>query len=160
MSEWYQGFKSDVSLRLREMKEMQVRHLNIKLFNQTAKKIDIYAENCPKCKAYQQDYNQILNTFDDLLKDDTLKKSYEAKLIETTHHLKKEHRVRPSNYYISLYSLLGIGIGLLITGIYAYSVHQTLINTAVIYGALIGNILGWAIGYFTDKKMKRKGLTL
>ncbi len=154
MSEWYQGFKADISLRLENMKEMQVRHLNIKLFNQTAKKIDIYAENCPKCQAYKKDYNRILDTFDELLKDDTLKKPYEKKLIEITRHLKKEHQVHPDNYYRSLYSFLGIASGILITGIYAYSAHHTLINPALIYGALIGNILGWTIGYFTDKKMK------
>ncbi len=160
MSEWTENFENDINVQIEGVKRLEVGYINMRLLNNTAKKIDEFAHNCTVCKQYKSDYNELLPELVKRIEESNFRNKYEQKLVEVSKHLKKSHSIMPKKYYASLYTFIGILIGLAVSYGITYSFYPNLILIALLYGTFTGLIIGRIIGLLKDKKLSKLGLNI
>jgi len=160
MSGWSYNFEKELEVEIEGLQTMQANYLNFRLLNNSAKKIDELSEHCEQCKAFKHDYDALLINIKKLSKDADLASHYEAKMVEVADHLKKHHQLKSRTYYSSLYSFMGMLLGLTLSLIVNLVYYNEILTTLSLYGAFIGVIGGRIAGIITDKRMLKIGKTI
>ncbi|NOZ47348.1 MAG: hypothetical protein GXO79_11290 [Chlorobi bacterium] len=129
-------------------------------FLQYARHVEKYADSCVECNNFKSDIVHVTSNLENYLnRSKTNKQEYEMISDKIFSHLSKNHGIKPSNYYTSLYSVFGIlaggFLGLLLSYLF-YNGFSKLILFVLLIGFLVGNILG----YRKDKKLRTNNLQL
>jgi tetrahydromethanopterin S-methyltransferase subunit G len=159
MSEWIENFENDIKVQIEGVKHLEAGYVNVRLLNNSAKKIDEYALECDICKQFKSDYEAILPKVVERVKDAEFRDMYEKKLVEVSKHLENIHGIMPKRYYASLYTLIGIVLGLFLGYVLMYFINPDLLYTGLFYGGIIGIVTGRLLGLRKDKKLTLKGKT-
>ena len=157
MSEWTDNFENDIKVQIEGVKRLEVGYINVRLLNNTAKKIDLFATECEACKQFKKDYNTLLPNIVEEVNNTDFRNKYEQKLVEVSKHLEKKHGIMPKNYYASLFTFIGILIGLFISYGIGYLFFPNLILIGLLYGTFSGFLIGRIIGLVKDKKLNQLG---
>ncbi len=160
MSEWTENFENEIKIQIEGVKRLDTGYINVRLLNNTAKKVDEYAPNCDTCKQLKSDYNELLPELVKRVKDNDFRNKYEQKLIEVSKHLESKHHIKPKKYYASLYTFIGILIGTALSYGITYFLYPNLILIGLLYGTFTGFLIGRIIGLLKDKKLTRLGLNI
>ena len=75
-------------------------------------------------------------------------------------HLEKEHGILPKKYFASLYTLIGIGVGLSLGYLLTYFIREDLVYTGLFYGGIAGIVIGYFWGLSKDKKLSALGKSI
>lgn len=160
MSEWTENFEYDIKAQIDGVKRLDAGFMNVRLLNNSAKKLDEFATECNVCKQYKKDYEEILPEIVKRIDEPKFRSNYEKKLVAVSKHLRIEHGIMPKKYYASLYTLFGIGIGLVLAYILTYFFQEGLVNIGLLYGGIIGIIIGYFLGQSKDKKLTILGKSI
>ena len=160
MSEWTENFENDIKAQIEGVKRLDVGYINVRLLNNTAKKIDQFSDNCESCKQYKSDYNRLLPNLVKKVEESLFRDEYEKKLVEVSKHLEQVHKVMPKSYFASLYTFFGIIIGLALGALVAYAINKDSLLTGLSWGGFVGIITGRLLGVSKDKKLNKIGLTI
>jgi len=160
MSEWTENFENDIKVQIESIKRLEAGYINVRLLNNTAKKIDQLANNCAICKQYKTDYDALLPELVKRIEEPQFRNEYEQKLVEVVKHLEKEHQLLPKSYFASLYTLIGLVSVSILALLFTYFYNKELLMTALLYGAFTGLIIGRVLGMLKDKKQAKEGLSI
>lgn len=160
MSEWTENFENELKIQINKVERLKVGYINVRLLNNLAKKIDLLSPQCSTCKAYKKEFELILPDVVTRIEEPEFRNSYESTLVEVSEHLKKKHGFSKEGYYKSLYTFIGIVIGLVVAFLSSYFVVDRDVYTFFFYGGLIGVAIGYFVGLAKDKKIKAAGKSI
>jgi hypothetical protein len=147
-TEWYRNLEVSVeSLKAQLGRDAQDYHLD--RFLKMARRVDEFAPDCPRCRLYQPEIDQMLR---DLAADAPQipreqKRKFLGGMDDILNHLKKTHGLISEGQNVGLW--LGIGT---VAGL---TLGVVIDNPAI--GIPIGVVLGLGVGYFLDSRAKKAG---
>jgi len=152
---WYKKLEIKVLEEIEKLYKNDFKFFQVETFLKAAKKADNFSEQCSTCKIHKKSSEKIANNLENYLKGDfKLRKDYEKQLDKITKHLKKEHKIYPEQYFISLYSLFGVLGGVGIGALIAYLTIPGFINQSMLFGFVGGLIIGRILGKRKDRIQK------
>ena len=160
MSEWTENFENDIKTQIEGVKRLDVGYINVRLLNNSAKKLDKFAGTCSQCKQFKKDYEAILPEVVKRVKDAEFRDQYENKLVEVSKHLKELHGIMPKKYFASLYTFIGIATGIFFGYLLCYFFKEDLVYTCLLYGGISGLTAGYLWGLNKDKKLAKQGKSI
>ena len=133
--------------------EKQVKQLHVKLMERVIIRMVSYSTDCKECEkflaALKDHFKNLRKKNGQFGKEDM--KEHRRQLDIMVSHLQKDHKLVTEGYYVSMYMLLGSGVGLVL-GLITF-------NNPGIW-LPIGLCLGLAIGAALDVSAKKKGQTI
>ncbi len=158
---WYKKLEKTAIEQNDLLYKNDFKFFQVDTFLKMAQKIDYFAGECDFCKESKEVSEELAENLFDYLKGDLKsRKAFEKKINAMHDHLRKKHRVYPPSYFISLYSLLGVILGLLGGALIAYLTIPGFMQQSLLFGFVIGLIAGRILGKIKDKKQFEAGLTL
>ncbi|SHF90310.1 hypothetical protein [Ornithinibacillus halophilus] len=130
-----------------------VAKLDVDRCKRVIQRLDSFSSDCEECEEHFVDLESHLMELHekvDHLDEDDLKK-HGQKLENISSHLKNQHKLVTSGYYMSIFISIGTSLGL-VFGLVLFD------NLAL--GLPIGMSVGLAIGVMLDENAKKKGMTL
>jgi len=152
---WYKKLEIKVLEEIEKLYKNDFKFYQVETFLKAAKKTDGFSEQCSTCKIHKKSSEKIADNLENYLKGDfKLRKDYEKQLDKITKHLKKEHKIYPEQYFISLYSLFGVLGGFGAGALIAYLTIPGFINQSMLFGFVGGLIIGRILGKKKEKISK------
>ena len=154
----YDEWMTDLEVKVEKIPRVQAVISNFEVLPRLGKLLADKADTCSDCLMYWQKLQDSTQHIDQFFEGGNRYSIEFENLVELImQHLKVRHRIRPKGYLLSLYTLIGIGIGL-ITGVFvAWLFLAGEFKGSVILGWLIGMILGWFAGIRKENKMRKAG---
>jgi len=160
MSEWTENFENDIKAQIEGVKRLDAGFINVRLLNNSAKKLDEFSVKCDVCQQFKKDYEVLLPELVKRVAESTFRNNYERKLVDVSKHLEQAHKLRPKGYFTSYYTFVGLLLGLFFgTGI-AYLIQENLLFTGLFWGGFFGIILGRVLGIQKDKNLNKIGMSI
>ncbi len=114
---------------------------------------------CPECKMYWkqlQDKTEFLDLF--FHDGNTFRVEFEKVVNDSMSHLKQQHNIRPKGLILSIYSMVGMVVGVLFGFLLTYtSLLDVSMKGSVIMGWITGLMIGWFFGKRKERKMGKAG---
>ncbi len=158
---WYKKIEKKIIEENEKLYKNDFKFYQVESFLKIAKKVDQFApicENCNESKTISEELTE--NLFDYLKGDVNSRRNYEKKLDTMNKHLRKEHSIYPKQYFISLYSLIGVVGGLLSGALIAYMTIPGFMKQSLLFGFVAGLFVGRIWGKIKDKKIQKEGKVL
>lgn len=160
MSEWTENFEFELQQQIETVQRLKISFINVRLFNNSAQKIDQFANDCEICKNYKADYEKMLPHVVAKIEEPEFRNHYEKKLIQVSKHLKTRHHMKSKQYFGSLYTLFGILAGLSLAAVLSALFSPENMGIGLFYGGILGVLIGRLLGVYKDKKIDRQGLSI
>ncbi|MEN8123327.1 MAG: hypothetical protein ABFS35_23520 [Bacteroidota bacterium] len=158
---WYKKLEKTVLEENEKLYKRDFKFYQVDSFLKAAKKVDRFASQCTSCKESKSISEDIAENLFDYLKGDVKsRRIYEKKLDTMNKHLRKEHSIYPKQYFISLYSLMGVLGGLLLGAFISYITIPGFMKQSLLFGFVAGLIAGRILGKIKDKKLEKAGKLL
>ncbi len=158
---WYKKIEKTIIEENEKLYKNDFKFYQVESFLKIAKKVDHFAANCSTCNSSKAVSEELTENLADYLKGDVAsRRAYEKKLTVMNKHLRKEHSIYPKQYFISLYSLLGVVIGLLSGALVAYLTIPGFMKQSLLFGFVAGLFIGRIWGKVKDKKQLKAGKVL
>jgi len=124
-------------------------------------KVDEFSDECEECETIKGKIEDLVEKIPDLLNGSPRDRHhYEKQNDAYMKHLEKKHGIVQPTYFLAVFTLIGIIIGLAIGGGIAWLIHPGYISTGLMIGFSIGILAGRIYGKILDKKKKILGLVL
>ncbi len=160
-SVWYQKLEKTAIEQNDLLYKNDFKFYQVDSLLKIAQKVERFSDDCAFCKTSMQTTEDLVENLFEYLKGDLkLRKAFEQKVNTMLDHLRKKHKIYPPSYFISLYSLLGIIIGLALTAVIAQLTIPGFMKQSLLFGFVIGLVTGRILGKIKDKKQYKAGLTL
>jgi len=160
MSEWTENFENDIKIQIEGIKRLDAGFMNVRLLNNTAKKIDEFSKECSTCKQYKLDYEEILPEVVKRIEESEFRDNYERKLVEVSKHLEQEHQLMPKGYFTSFYTFVGLLLGLAFGAGIAFLIQKDFLYTGLFWGGFAGVFVGRLFGLLKDKNLAKIGKSI
>ena len=158
---WYKKIEKDIIDENEKLYKNDFKFYQVESFLKIAKKIDQFAPDCEICKESKKVSEELtLNLYDYLKGDVSSRRKYEKKIDTMNKHLRKVHSIYPKQYFISLYSLLGVVAGLLLGAIVAYATIPGFLQQSLLFGFVLGLFVGRIWGKIKDKNQMKEAKVL
>lgn len=154
---WYNKIEIEIEQKSENLHAKDLKFYQVDRFLKLAKRIDKLSVECKECKFLKQQIEETAGSLDVLLSGEiALRKKYENKLTELDKHLRKAHQIYPNQYFLYLYSFVGIAGGLLLGAVIGLILDAGYTKTSVILGFAIGLAVGRIYGKLQDSKLKKE----
>ncbi|OQY03274.1 MAG: hypothetical protein B6I20_05345 [Bacteroidetes bacterium 4572_117] len=158
---WYKKLEKVIQEENEKLYKNDSKFYQVDSFLKVSKKIDQFSPHCKKCSESKIVSEELAeNLFDYLKGDFNSRRGFEKKLDSINKHLRKEHKMYPKQYFISLFSLLGVIGGLLAGLIISYLTLGGFMKQSLLFGFVGGLIVGRIWGKVKDNKLLKAGRTL
>jgi len=158
---WYRKLEIKVLEENEKLYRNDFKFFQVETFLKAAKKADSFSNKCDVCQTHKERAEEMADNLENYLKGDfKLRKDYEKQLDKITKHLKKEHKIYPEQYFISLYSLFGVLGGVGVGALIAYLTIPGFINQSMLFGFVGGLIIGRIFGKRKDNTQKLENKVL
>jgi hypothetical protein len=158
--DWYEGIAKEISELEDRLKPLDQRRYKLTLLLRVAKRIDGFSLDCEECQGLK---SQITGLSKNLTYSPQMTgKEYGSHLTTIKNinsHLKQKHKLVDERQYIKRFVSIGVafGLSLVIIGYILLNFGITILVLSITLPALITRVLiGYAIGYFLDKRAKRQ----
>ena len=149
---WYKKLEIKTLEENEKLYKNDFKFFQVETFLKAAKKADSFSEKCDNCKIHKDTSEEIAENLQSYLKGDfKSRKDYEKRLTAITNHLKKAHQIYPEQYFISLYSLFGVVGGLAFGALVAYLTIPGFIKQTMLFGFVLGLLIGRILGKRKEK---------
>ena len=160
-SVWYKKIENKIHEQNEQLYKKDFKFYHVDTFLKLAKRIDSFSVTCATCKHLKTSIEEISENLNDYLKGDIVsRKKYERKLDEMNKHIRSIHKIYPKQFNLSLFSFIGLAVGLLAGWFIAYLVDKEYAKHGLILGFMFGIIVGRIIGKIRDNKLKKEGRVL
>ncbi len=160
MSEWTENFENDIKAQIEGVKRLDAGFMNVRLLNNTAKKLDEFSNECSTCKQYKLDYEALLPEVVKRIEEPEFRNNYEQKLVEVSKHLEQQHQLKPKGYFTSFYTFIGLLVGLAFGAGIAFLIQEDLLYTGLFWGGFAGIVAGRLLGLLKDKNLIKIGMSV
>jgi len=159
--DWYEGIAKEIGKLKGRLNTLDQRRYKLPLLLRVAKRVASLSLECEECQGLK---SQITRLCKNLAHSPRMTgKEYGSHLTiikSINRHLKRKHKLVDERQYIKRFVSIGVafGLSLVILGYILLNFGITILVLSVTLPALIIRILfGYTIGYFLDKRAKRKG---
>ncbi len=147
---WYNKIQLQVEEKIENLHKKDFKFYRVDYFLLLAEKVDKLSSNCMDCKMLKKKIEDTANELDTLLSGSiSLRKEYELKLDEIEKHIRKIHKIYPKQYFLYLYTFLGI-LGGISLGVLAAVIVNIDYKTALIFGFTAGLLIGRIWGKYKE----------
>lgn len=152
----YDEWMSDLEVKVSKISRVQATISNFEVLPRLGKLLAVKASTCSDCLMYWQRLQDSTQHIDQFFDGGNRYSIEFENLVELImQHLKIRHRIRPKGYLLSLYTLTGMGIGVLVGVFVGWYFLSGEFKGSVILGWLIGMMLGWFAGVRKENKMRK-----
>lgn len=152
----YDEWMSDLEVKVSKISRVQTTISNFEVLPRLGKLLADKANTCSECNMYWQKLQEATQHIDQFfVGGNRYSIEFENLVSLIMQHLKAYHQIRPKGYILSLYTLIGIVLGLLLGVFVAVAFLDDDFKGSVILGWLIGMMLGWFAGARKEKKMRK-----
>ncbi len=117
-----------------------------------------FSPQCPTCKEYMKIIETTAIELDQLLGGAAKGRiEYEKRFFQIEKHLKTDHKMVTARYHHSLFSLVGMLIGMLFGVMISQTINPNSLDIFLLGGWLIGLITGRILGSRKEKQLKAQG---
>ncbi len=149
---WYNKIQLQVEEKMENLHKKDFKFYRVDSFLSLAQKVDELSSNCVECKMLKHKIENTTNNLDTLLSGEiALRKEYELKLDEIEKHIRKIHNIYPKQYFLYLYTFVGVIAGLLLGFFASKIINIVEIKAGLIFGFTIGLIVGRVWGHYKEK---------
>ncbi len=149
---WYNKIQLQVEERMENLHKKDFKFYRVDYFLSLAQKVDELSSSCIECKMLKQKIENTTNNLDTLLSGEiALRKEYELKLDEIEKHVRKVHGVYPKQYFLYLYTFVGVLTGIVLGFLISKITNFVDIKAGLIFGFTIGLIFGRVWGHYKEK---------
>jgi predicted nuclease with TOPRIM domain len=144
---------TDLEALNNEIGDKNAKKLHIELLERVTNRLGTFSVDCLVCEKHLFELNDQIEKLKNKHGQFEKVEFTEHQLMENkiTSHLKKEHKLIPEGFYMSIYMSIGMSLGV---------VFGLLIFDNIALGLPLGLSFGLAIGVGLDADAKKKGLTL
>jgi len=158
---WYKKLEIQVLDKKESLYKRDFKFYHVDTFLKLSKRIDGFSHQCPECLELKTEAEKLAENLLEYLKGDLAsRKIYEEKLSLMQKHIRSIHKILPKEYYTSLYSFLGIIVGIALGWFALFMINQAYIKQGLFFGFVFGLILGRIFGNRLDKKLKKANRVL
>ena len=158
---WYKKIEKTIIEENEKLYKNDFKFYQVESFLKIAKKVDQFAPNCKTCNNSKAEAEELAeNLFEYLKGDVSSRRKYEKKLDAMNKHLRKEHSIYPKQYFISLYSLIGVVSGLLLGALIALLTIPGFMKQSLLFGFVVGLFVGRIWGKIKDKNLEKGNMVL
>ncbi|PKM52282.1 MAG: hypothetical protein CVV02_02650 [Firmicutes bacterium HGW-Firmicutes-7] len=145
---WYIELCDKIDALTSEFTEKETKKYQINWLKKLLDKLDYFQESCSDCVELKNSMDNLLIDLE-LIKNDPNHSTdqYFTSINNLYQHLKTSHKVVVSRHYVHLGIIAGVIIGLIITFVF-----KDLIPGTMKYGFNTSIIIGFATGFYLDKK--------
>ncbi len=147
---------TDLEVKVEKIPRVQAVISNFEVLPRLGKLLADKASTCSDCLMYWQKLQDATQNIDQFFEGGNRYSIEFENVVELImQHLKVRHHVRPKGYLLSLYTLIGMGVGLLVGVFVAWIFLGGEFKGSVILGWLLGMMLGWFAGVRKENKMRK-----
>lgn len=141
--------KKDIEEISASKKDTQNIVMDFPLFDRMVSRMNKTSKDCSQCKEYLENLKPHFEEIKESggITDRSMKKQHRKLRDDIVKHLKVEHSLYRSGYFMSIYMALGLAIGLA-TGI--------MTGNSISY-LIAGAAVGYVVGIVNENKVKNKG---
>lgn len=160
-SVWFKHIENEVLAQSEKLYKRDFKFFHVDTLLKVSKKIDLYAATCNECKELKISAELLSSNLLNHLKGDlSSRKEYEKKLDQMNIHLRKVHGIFPAQYYISLFSFIGLIIGIFSGISIMYLVDSNSLKEGFFVGGALGILVGRIYGKYRDNILRKEGKQL
>ncbi|SMO32615.1 hypothetical protein SAMN06265379_10138 [Saccharicrinis carchari] len=153
----YDEWMSDLEEKVDKIPRVQAVISSFEVLPRLGKLLSDKSNSCSECFMYWQKLQESTLHFDQFFEDGNRYSIDFENLVEIImQHLKISHAIRPKGYLLSLYTLAGMVVGVLLGAIVGFAFLSGEYKGAVLLGWLIGMLLGWSAGTRKEKRMRKQ----
>ncbi len=150
---WYNKIQLQVEEKMATLHAKDFKFYKVDYFLALAKEVDRLSSNCVDCNMLKSKIENVANGLDETLSGTiSLRREYEKQLSEIEKHISKIHKIYPKQYFLYLYSFLGIVAGLILGAAISFLIDAKFLKLGVILGFTIGLIVGRILGQVKEKQ--------
>ncbi|MGQ1788209.1 MULTISPECIES: hypothetical protein [unclassified Saccharicrinis] len=129
---------------------------NFEVLPRLGKLLSVKSVKCPECKIYWQKLQESTEHLDEFFNDgNRYSIDFDNLVEEILHHLKSQHSIRPRGLVLSVYTVVGMAIGLGVGGAWGLLFRPDSLKGGIILGWLLGVMIGWFAGKYKEGKMRK-----
>ncbi len=150
---WYNKLELQIEEKLETLHAKDAKFYRVDYFLKLAKEVDRLSSKCVECKILKNNIEYTADDLDRLLSGQiSYRKEYERKLEEIDKHLRKTHNIYPKQYFLYLYTFLGMLGGLILGFLISMIFSQSYLKVSLLIGFTIGLFAGRIWGKVQEKK--------
>ena len=155
----YQDWMDYLEDKASKISKIQAVISNFEVLPRLGKLLEAKASDCPECHLYWKKLQESTEHLDEFFKDgNRYSINFDNLVEEILNHLKLQHSIRPKGYVLSIYTILGMGLGLLVGAVMGLLFLSVPLKGGVVLGWLIGVMIGWFTGKYKEEKMRKANL--
>ena len=158
--EWFENFYKKLDEKKDDIEPGDIRFYNIERIPILAKKTVHFSSDCPVCLENISKLDQLIAMLPECMEIQGDRIQFEKEKNKIEKHLKINHALRFENHFTSLFTLLGLIIGIAAGLIYCYTRYGYLEQNSILISTAIGLFAGRIVGIRRDRKQNRSGLQL
>jgi hypothetical protein len=161
LKSWSIGIKRRIEAQKEQFYRSDYKFFKVDRLEKIAERLDEFSENCARCENLKSETEDIVERLPEYINGSPRqRKAYEKRNDALAEHLRKEHKLYPHNYFMSVYSLAGFAAGIILAGSLSLLFFPELLFHALIVGFLLGLFAGYFYGAKIDKQQKKQNLIL
>ncbi|GAF03974.1 hypothetical protein [Saccharicrinis fermentans] len=130
---------------------------NFEVLPRMGKLLSEKAKECPECKMYWKKLQEATEHLDEFFNDgNSYSADFDELVGEVLRHLKATHAIRPKGLVLSIYTVVGMALGLGVGGAWVLLFHLESFKGGVVLGWLVGVMIGWFAGKFKEERMRKE----
>jgi hypothetical protein len=162
-SVWYTTFQQELNQFSFTRREYKL--FNIARFIKSAKWTDSFSDQCPVCKKNKSDMLHAAREIKSMIRPSGGGEATFETLLDTVyHHIRKDHKLTPRSYFISLYSFVGMIAGVIsgglvgvVTDLMLHAEKWQWLKNGLLVGWFLGLVAGQILGKRKDNRIKKLG---
>lgn len=159
----YNCLEELVKNRMQQMNPRDIKYWQVNRFLEMARYVYRFSSECTECLKFRKEIPELAGGVDRLFEVPAAERiRYEKLNDKMLKHLRYRHQVYVKKYFVTLYSVLGMGGGILGGVLVAWIIKSVRLEStfhifryAILLGWLAGLITGRILGYRKDRKAEQ-----
>lgn len=153
--EWILKLEKKVNL----LPKVQAVISNFQVLPRLGKLLEKKSQSCDECKIFWLELQKSTIYIDEFFNDgNTFQKDFDDLVSKIIHHLKNKHSIKAKGLILSIYTSLGMLIGVFIGYVVSATLLAITLKAGLALGWLMGVLIGWFVGKLKEKKLGRQNL--
>ncbi len=152
----YEDWIESMEEKVARLPRVQAAISNFQVLPRLGKLLSVKSKDCPDCRLYWKRLQESTLHLEEFFKDgNSYSVNFEDLVDEIMRHLKFNHQIRPKGYLLSIYTVVGMVVGLVLSATLTFLINQQAMKAGLILGWLIGMLVGWFIGKYKEDKLRK-----
>jgi hypothetical protein len=159
--DWVRNISAEIGDLKNRLSPSEIRKYKLPMLLRISDRVAEYCTECQQCRQFQDQITRLTENLKDTSPmTDTARKGHLKTIEFITQHLKKEHKLVEERHYLKRFVSIAVagGISLIAFGYMMLNFGITLLVISITLPALfVRLIFGYILGFFMDRRAKKKG---